>query len=162
MEQTANLKLPYIMPSQAQKHVTHNEAIRLLDGLVQLAVRDRDLSAPPVSPEEGECHIVAAAATGAWTGWEGQVAYFADGAWMRFAPAAGPGSSTRRVLPPLMAWAGRPSTDFRRARRRSRMQRCSGLERPPMRPTRFLQSWTRRSGRPATLPKGERAAYSTR
>ncbi|MBN7777607.1 DUF2793 domain-containing protein [Nitratireductor aquimarinus] len=89
MEQTANLKLPYIMPSQAQKHVTHNEAIRLLDGLVQLAVRDRDLSAPPVSPEEGECHIVAAAATGAWTGWEGQVAYFADGAWMRFAPAAG-------------------------------------------------------------------------
>ena len=28
MEQTANLQLPYIMPSQAQKHVTHNEAVR--------------------------------------------------------------------------------------------------------------------------------------
>ncbi len=31
MDQTPNLKLPYIMPSQAQKHVTHNEAIRLLE-----------------------------------------------------------------------------------------------------------------------------------
>lgn len=27
-ETTPNLILPYIMPSQAQKHVTHNEAIR--------------------------------------------------------------------------------------------------------------------------------------
>ncbi len=43
MEQSANLQLPYIMPSQAQKHVTHNEAIRTLDALVQLAVLDRDL-----------------------------------------------------------------------------------------------------------------------
>ena len=50
MEQSANLQLPYIMPSQAQKHVTHNEAIRSLDALVHLAVLDRDLSAPPASP----------------------------------------------------------------------------------------------------------------
>ncbi|MBB3144845.1 hypothetical protein FHS21_001246 [Phyllobacterium trifolii] len=35
---TTNLKLPYIAPSQAQKHVTHNEAIRALDALVQLSV----------------------------------------------------------------------------------------------------------------------------
>lgn len=26
MDETPNLKLPYILPSQAQKHVTHNEA----------------------------------------------------------------------------------------------------------------------------------------
>ena len=36
MENSANLQLPYIMPSQAQKHVTHNEAVRTLDALVQL------------------------------------------------------------------------------------------------------------------------------
>ena len=47
MDQTTNLKLPYIMPSQAQKHVTHNEAIRALDALVQLCVLDRDLSRHP-------------------------------------------------------------------------------------------------------------------
>jgi hypothetical protein len=36
-EATPNLTLPYIMPSQAQKHVTHHEAIRALDALVQIA-----------------------------------------------------------------------------------------------------------------------------
>ena len=63
MENTPNLSLPYIMPSQAQKHVTHNEALRALDILVQLAVLDRDLTVPPSAPDEGDRHIVAAAAT---------------------------------------------------------------------------------------------------
>ncbi|WP_295814186.1 DUF2793 domain-containing protein [uncultured Nitratireductor sp.] len=89
MEQTANLKLPYIMPSQAQKHVTHNEAIRRLDGLVQLAARDRDLPAPPTAPDDGDCYIVGSAATGDWAGWDGQIAYFVDGAWERLAPVIG-------------------------------------------------------------------------
>jgi hypothetical protein len=30
------LSLPLIQPSQAQKHVTHNEALRILDAVVQL------------------------------------------------------------------------------------------------------------------------------
>ena len=47
---TTHLLLPYILAAQAQKHVTHNEALRLLDGLVQLSVLDRDLTAPPGSP----------------------------------------------------------------------------------------------------------------
>ena len=41
MDQTPNLKLPYIMPSQAQKHVTHNEALRFLDAVVHLSVKSR-------------------------------------------------------------------------------------------------------------------------
>ncbi|MES2335794.1 MAG: hypothetical protein V4551_14090 [Pseudomonadota bacterium] len=35
---TTHLLLPYILASQAQKHVTHNEALRLLDAMVQLSV----------------------------------------------------------------------------------------------------------------------------
>ena len=31
---TTHLLLPYILASQAQKHVTHNEALRLLDAMV--------------------------------------------------------------------------------------------------------------------------------
>ena len=31
---TTRLLLPYILAAQAQKHVTHNEALRRLDGLV--------------------------------------------------------------------------------------------------------------------------------
>ena len=42
-----HLLLPYIQAAQAQKHVTHNEAMRLLDAVVQLSVLDRDLTAPP-------------------------------------------------------------------------------------------------------------------
>ena len=35
-ELSANLSLPFLMPAQAQKHVTHNEALQVLDALVQL------------------------------------------------------------------------------------------------------------------------------
>jgi hypothetical protein len=44
----------YLFAAQAQKHVTVNEALRLLDGLVQLAVLDRHLTAPPASPADGD------------------------------------------------------------------------------------------------------------
>ena len=34
---TTHLLLPYLLAAQAQKHVTHEEALRLLDGFVQLS-----------------------------------------------------------------------------------------------------------------------------
>lgn len=86
---TAHLALPFIMAAQAQKHVTHNEALRLLDGIVQLAVLDRDLTVPPASPAEGDRYIPAVGATGAWAGWDGSIAYWIDGAWMKILPSAG-------------------------------------------------------------------------
>ena len=89
MDTTPNLQLPYIMPAQAQKHVTHNEAIRALDAVVQISVLDRHLAAPPASPADGKRYIVAAAGTGAWLGKDGQVAAFQDGAWAYYAPRPG-------------------------------------------------------------------------
>jgi len=89
MDTTPNLSLPYIMAAQAQKHVTHNEAIRALDALVQISVLDRDLSTPPGAPEEGGRYIVATGASGAWSGHDGHVAAWQDGTWMLYAPAAG-------------------------------------------------------------------------
>lgn len=86
---TSHLLLPYIMAAQAQKHVTHNEALRLLDGIVQLAVRDRDLSAPPDTPADGDRYIVASGASGSWTGWDWNVALWNDGAWLRLPPRTG-------------------------------------------------------------------------
>ena len=66
---TTHLLLPYILAAQAQKHVTHNEALRLLDGLVQLSVLDRDLTAPPGSPADGDRYIGGlGAATATWAG----------------------------------------------------------------------------------------------
>ncbi|WP_244420887.1 MULTISPECIES: DUF2793 domain-containing protein [unclassified Hyphomicrobium] len=89
MTDTPNLALPYILPSQAQKHVTHNEAIRALDCLVQLAVESRSLAAPPASPAEGSRYLVAAAATGDWSGRSEMIAAFQDGAWMFYEPREG-------------------------------------------------------------------------
>ncbi|HMQ41777.1 MAG TPA: DUF2793 domain-containing protein [Paracoccus sp. (in: a-proteobacteria)] len=88
-ETTAHLALPFLMAAQAQKHVTHNEALRMLDAMVQLSVPTRTLAAPPASPAEGARYIVAAGATGLWAGWDGNVACWLDGAWMRFSPQPG-------------------------------------------------------------------------
>ncbi len=87
--ETTHLQLPWILASQAQKHVTHNEALRILDGIVQLSVRDRDLAAPPASPADGDRYIVGSGATGDWAGWDGDVALWTD------TPAGGRGSRTR-------------------------------------------------------------------
>ena len=41
MADTTNLTLPLLAASQAQKHVTVNEALTRLDGMVQLTLRSR-------------------------------------------------------------------------------------------------------------------------
>jgi hypothetical protein len=87
--ETIHLGLPYLAPAQAQKHVTHNEALRRLDAVVQLAVLDADRTTPPDTPGEGDRHIVAADATGVWSGKDGNIAAFLDGAWAYFEPEAG-------------------------------------------------------------------------
>jgi hypothetical protein len=89
MATTPNLDLPYLIAAQAQKHVTHNEALRRLDAIVQIAVLDRDLAAAPATPAEGARYIVAAGATGAWAGQEAKVAAWQDGAWAFYAPKEG-------------------------------------------------------------------------
>ena len=87
---THNLALPLIAANQAQKHVTHNEALVQLDALVQLACLDKDLAAPPAAPAEGDRYLVVAAAPkGAWAGLSGQVACFRDGVWIGLAPRPG-------------------------------------------------------------------------
>lgn len=84
-----NLLLPYIMAAQSQKHVTHNEAIRALDALVQIAVVDRDLAAPPPAPAEGGRYIVASSPSGGWAGQATRIAAYQDGAWAFYAPREG-------------------------------------------------------------------------
>lgn len=87
--ETALLKLPYIAAAQAQKHVTHNEALKRLDGIVQLAVEASGATAPPGSPAEGDRYLLGASPTGAWAGQGGNLAVFADGSWWFVAPATG-------------------------------------------------------------------------
>lgn len=87
-ETTPLLALPLLAAAQAQKHVTHNEALILLDAATQLAVLDRTRTAPPASPLPGDRHLVAAGASGAFAGHEGEIALY-DSGWRFLAPRAG-------------------------------------------------------------------------
>jgi len=89
MTETDNLALPYIAASQAQKHVTHNEAIRKLDALVQLSALQRDLTTAPADPDDGARYIVAPSALGAWEGKDNHIAAWQDGAWAFYQPRNG-------------------------------------------------------------------------
>lgn len=89
MEKTPNLSLPYIQAAQAQKHITHNEALRALDAIVHICILDRDLAAPPFAPGNGDRYLVAASATGDWLGQSGLIAAWQDGAWAFFTPQVG-------------------------------------------------------------------------
>ncbi|MBB5723628.1 hypothetical protein FHS72_003273 [Loktanella ponticola] len=90
MSQTSpHLNLPYIQPAQAQKHVTHNEAIELLDMIVQLSVQGFDASTPPAAPSDGETWAIGTAPTGAWTDQAGKIASFRGGGWLFITPQTG-------------------------------------------------------------------------
>ena len=63
--------------------------LKRLGATVGLSVKDRDLTAPPVSPANGDRYIVPAAATGAWAGKTSQIAVRIEGTWEFHAPKVG-------------------------------------------------------------------------
>lgn len=86
---TPNLDLPYIMPGQAQKHVTHNEAIRRLDAITHLSVLSMNISTPPADPIEGARYGISDTPVGAWAEHAGRIAVSQDGAWAYLMPQDG-------------------------------------------------------------------------
>jgi len=86
---TSNLGLPFLMAAQAQKHITHNEALELLDAIVQLTVEGFDATTPPATPAEGQVWAVGSAPTGDWATAAGQLAIWANGGWLFVTPKAG-------------------------------------------------------------------------
>ncbi|KUF08957.1 DUF2793 domain-containing protein [Pseudoponticoccus marisrubri] len=88
-ETTARLELPLMSASQAQKHVTHNEALALLDGMVQLVLSEVEASVPPALPGEGTVYALGAAPAGDWAGQAHMLAQWQGGQWLFFAPQPG-------------------------------------------------------------------------
>lgn len=83
------LSLPYIQPSQAQKHVTHNVAIAALDVLVQTVAIDRDRTEPPSPTAPGAVHIVAPGGQSDWAGRDRAIATHDGTGWTFLAPKPG-------------------------------------------------------------------------
>ncbi|RLQ88277.1 DUF2793 domain-containing protein [Notoacmeibacter ruber] len=90
MSTTSTLKLPYLYPQQAQKHVTVNEALRALDMLVQPAPLSRQIIDPQsLLPEDGQCWIVPENAVGDWAGRDNDLVAWQDEGWSFSTPSAG-------------------------------------------------------------------------
>lgn len=85
-ETTARLALPLLQAGQAQKELTHNEALTLLDFAAQSVVTAVGRNDPPATPALGACWIVGAAPLGAWSGHAGALAGWTAGGW-RFVAA---------------------------------------------------------------------------
>ena len=80
--QTARFDLPLLAVSQAQKEVTHNEALVRIDALLHTVV-ESVLSTPPVLEEAdiGKCWLIGAQATGEWVGRSNQLAIWIGSDW---------------------------------------------------------------------------------
>lgn len=89
MSKSTRLNLPFILPNQAQKHVTHNEAIRELDAILQLVLVSADLTTPPDAPAEGDCYAIAGDPTNEWEGKSGDIAVWRDNGWSFITPLPG-------------------------------------------------------------------------
>ncbi|WP_412509696.1 DUF2793 domain-containing protein, partial [Roseovarius sp. SYSU LYC5161] len=86
---STRLALPFIAPAQAQKHVTHNEALERLDLLVQMRVTAFEATTPPEAPAPGALYALGEGAEGAWAGQDGRLAAFTGDSWVFLDPQAG-------------------------------------------------------------------------
>lgn len=86
---TTNCELPLLMPAQAQKHVTVNEALMRLDGQVDLVLQSLTRHTPPEAVVDGMCWAVPQGAVNAWEGQGGKIAIGANGGWIFVQPRFG-------------------------------------------------------------------------
>jgi hypothetical protein len=85
---TAKFSLPYLQSGQAQKHVTHNEALTLIDALLPGVVVSATQATAPLTPAEGEAYIVPSGGVFGAVG-EGKMAIYSGGAWVEIPAAFG-------------------------------------------------------------------------
>lgn len=81
--------LPLLEAGQAQKEITHNQAVERLGYLLHIAVEGPAGTIPPASPTAGLCYRIAAGATAAWAGYDHHIACMGEGGWMFLAPTPG-------------------------------------------------------------------------
>lgn len=86
MAYTPNFALPLLFAAQAQKEITHNEALVVVDALLPGCIEAIASDPALLDPEAGMVWIVGPSPLGAWVDRTAQIAIFTTGGW-RFAPA---------------------------------------------------------------------------
>lgn len=87
--ETPRWTLPLLTAGQAQKEMTHNEALTLLDLIVQPCVEAVGLDTPPASPMVRQAWVIGDQPVGAWQGRADMLAGWTDGGWRFLSPRAG-------------------------------------------------------------------------
>lgn len=82
---TPNYALPEIVVGQRNKEITHNTAIRLIEGVLG-GIVDKDLTTPPTLVE-GNAYLIPSGASGAWSGKTNNIAIAVNGAWEFIEPS---------------------------------------------------------------------------
>ena len=85
---TPRFALPYLFAAQAQKEPTLNEALAAIDSALHPVVQGV-ASTPPADPEPGTAWLVGAAAGGAFSGREGQIATYQADRYFFISPVEG-------------------------------------------------------------------------
>ncbi len=108
---TTRYSIPELAAAQAQKHVTVNEALQVIDAAMNLVVIRRDLTDPPIAPAVGDKYIPASPAGGIWSGRENSVAAFIGGYWTFFEPEIG-WRAFDQSTGELLVWDGSAWRDY--------------------------------------------------
>jgi len=88
MVTTSHINLTLVEQGQAQKEVTVNEAFQKIDAILNIgAISIGDIT-PPVAPTDGDTYIVGNSATGDWSGFDNDIAYF-ETIWKFITPNEG-------------------------------------------------------------------------
>jgi Protein of unknown function (DUF2793) len=83
--------LPELFVGQAQKEITHNEALARIDALLHPEIQ-AVLAVPPPAlsdVDDGKCWIIGDSPSGPWAGRSKEIAVWAGGSWRYITPVKG-------------------------------------------------------------------------
>lgn len=88
MSYTPNLSLPMLVQNQSGKEVTHNEALVIIDTLLNNGIIDTNQNTPPATPNVGDTYIISSTPTDEFISHEGELAFYNNG-WRFLTPKEG-------------------------------------------------------------------------
>jgi hypothetical protein len=88
MIKTQHLSLPLLAANQAQKELSINEALVIIDALLNNYASKININNPPANVVNGELYIIGDAPTGEWKNKVNYLAYFFNG-WRFIKPNPG-------------------------------------------------------------------------
>jgi hypothetical protein len=89
MHETLNLKLPFLMQGQINKDITHNEALILIDAVLNSSLKSLNkFSKPPTNLKEGELILISETSEGNFQNFPSHLAFYNNG-WRFILPKEG-------------------------------------------------------------------------